>query len=102
VRKNKMEIWGTMISIVSGCLTLISLVTIFVKLGREKGVNDTTLKEMRKDIYKNADDINNLGQKVNSMQIENIKLISTLSSDLSWIKSSLIDIKTEIQKKSEE
>ena len=96
-----MQTWGTVISIVSGCLTLIALVTIFIKLGREKGVNETTLKEMRKDIDQNAGDINNLGQKVNSMQIENVKLISTLSSDLGWIKSSLADIKVEIQKKSE-
>lgn len=96
-----MQIWGTVISIVSGCLTLIALVTIFIKLGREKGVNETTLKEMRKDIDQNAGDINNLGQKVNSMQIENVKLISTLSSDLGWIKSSLSDIKSEISKKKE-
>ena len=56
---------------------------------------------MRKDIDQNAGDINNLGQKVNSMQIENVKLISTLSSDLGWIKSSLSDIKSEISKKKE-
>ena len=96
-----MQLWGTVISIVSGCLTLIALVTIFIKLGREKGINETTLKEMRKDIDQNAGDINNLGQKVNSMQIENVKLISTLSSDLGWIKSSLLDIKSEISKKKE-
>lgn len=96
-----MQLWGTVISIVSGCLTLIALVTIFIKLGREKGINETTLKEMRKDIDQNAGDINNLGQKVNSMQIENVKLISTLSSDLGWIKSSLSDIKSEISKKKE-
>lgn len=96
-----MQTWGTVISIVSGCLTLIALITIFVKLGKEKGVNETILKEMRKDIDENKKDINNLGQKVNSMQIENVKLISTLSSDLGWIKSSLSDIKIEIQKKSE-
>ena len=96
-----MQTWGTVISIVSGCLTLIALLTIFVKLGKEKGVNETILKEMRKDIDENKKDINNLGQKVNSMQIENVKLISTLSSDLGWIKSSLSDIKIEIQKKSE-
>lgn len=96
-----MQTWGTVISIVSGCLTLIALITIFVKLGKEKGINETILKEMRKDINENKNDINNLGQKVNSMQIENVKLISTLSSDLGWIKSSLVDIKAEIQKKSE-
>lgn len=96
-----MPIWGTVISIVSGCLTLISLVSIFLKLGKEKGENETISKEMRKDIDENKKDINNLGQKVNSMQIENVKLISTLSSDLGWIKSSLADIKVEIQKKGE-
>jgi hypothetical protein len=96
-----MQTFGTIISIVSGCLTLIALITIFIKLGKEKGINETILKEMRKDVDENKKDINNLGQKVNSMQIENVKLISTLSSDLGWIKSSLVDIKVEIQKKSE-
>lgn len=94
-----MQMWGTVISVVSGCLTLVSLVSIFLKLGREKGTNETILKEMRKDIDENKKDINSLGQKVNSMQIENVKLISTLSSDLGWIKSSLSDIKVEIAKK---
>lgn len=94
-----MQVWGTVISIVSGCLTLIALVTIFIKLGKEKGINEATQKEMRKDIDENKKDINSLGQKFNSMQIENVKLISTLSSDLGWIKSSLSDIKNEISKK---
>ena len=97
-----MQTWGAVLSIVSGCLTLISLITIFIKLGKEKGINETIIREMRKDIGENKKDINNLGQKVNSMQIENVKLISTLSSDLGWIKSSLVDIKAEIQKKSED
>jgi predicted RNase H-like nuclease (RuvC/YqgF family) len=91
--------WGSIISIISGTLTVVSLVSIFLKLGREKGTNETVQKEMRKDIDQNAMDINKLGQKVNSMEIENTKLISTLSSDLGWIKSSLSDIKSEISKK---
>lgn len=91
--------WGSIVSIISGTLTVVSLVSIFLKLGREKGTNETIQKEMRKDIDQNAMDINRLGQKVNSMEIENTKLISTLSSDLGWIKSSLSDIKSEISKK---
>ena len=53
---------------------------------------------MRKDIDKNAVDINNLGSKVSQMQSENTRLITTLSSDLGWIKASLSDIKTKIDK----
>lgn len=94
-----MQVWSMVVSIASGCLTLVALVTIFVKLGKEKGASEEIRKEMRKDIDENKKDINNLGQKVNSMQIENVKLISTLSSDLGWIKSSLSDIKTEISKR---
>lgn len=96
-----MQVWGTLISIISGCLTLIALVTIFIKLGREKGANEITLKEMRKDIDDNKTDINRLGSKVVTMELENAKFISTLSSDLGWIKSSLSDIKSEIAKKKE-
>ena len=93
-----MQVWGTVISVVSGCLTLISLVSIFLKLGRERGVNEAIQREMKKDIDENKKDINDLDHKVNTMQIENAKLISTLSSDLGWIKSSLSDIKNEISK----
>ena len=39
-----------------------------------------------------------LENKTNNMQVENARLVSTLSSDLGWIKSSLADIKAEIKK----
>jgi hypothetical protein len=93
-----MERWSLLISVVSGLSACIGFVGIFVKLGREKGESDAIQKEMRKDIDSNAKDINSLGSKVNSMQIENTKLITTLSNDLGWIKSSLMDIKNEISK----
>jgi hypothetical protein len=48
----------------------------------------------------NSNDLNirNLESKTTTLQIENTKLIATLSSDLGWIKSSLSDIKAEIKK----
>ncbi|MBR5965371.1 MAG: hypothetical protein IK015_04585 [Treponema sp.] len=96
-----MERWGFFISIVSGVVTILGLVGIFVKIGSALGSVDAEMKEMRKDIDGNQKDINALGSKVNQMQIENTRLISTLSSDLGWIKASLADIKTEVQKKKE-
>lgn len=94
-----MEKWLSFISVVSSAITLISFISVFVKIGRERGETIAYAKEMRKDIDENKKDINDLGQKVNQMEIENTKLISTLSSDLGWIKSSLSDIKNEISKK---
>ena len=86
------------VSVIASISTLIGFVSIIIKIGREKGTQEVLLKEFRKDIDTNHNDINALGSKVNTMQIENTKLISTLSSDLGWIKSSLLDIKTEIRK----
>ena len=94
-----MEKWLSFISVVSSAITFISFISIFVKLGKERGETIAYAKEMRKDIDENKKDLNSLGSKVNQMQIENTKLISTLSSDLGWIKSSLSDIKTELSKK---
>lgn len=93
-----MEKWSLFISAVSGIITIIGLVSMFVKLGRVIGSFESDSKEMRKDIDTNQRDINALGSKVNQMQIENTRLITTLSSDLGWIKASLIDIKNEVQK----
>jgi len=93
-----MEKWSLTVSIISGLMTIAGFVGIFIKLGRDKGIAETEQKEMRKDIDKNAVDINNLGSKVSQMQIENTRLITTLSSDLGWIKASLSDIKTKIDK----
>jgi peptidoglycan hydrolase CwlO-like protein len=93
-----MEKWSLFISIITGISTFISLVAVFVKLGREKGEMDATIKEIRKDVDQNAKEITKLMEKINSMQIENTRLISTLSSDLGWIKSNLADIKNEIAK----
>lgn len=94
-----MEKWSMTVSIVSGFLTIAGFVGIFIKLGHDKGVAESEQKEMRKDIDKNATDINALGAKVSQMQIENTRLITTLSRDLGWIKASLSDIKTEMKKK---
>lgn len=96
-----MEKWLSFVSVIASFGTLIGFVTIFIKLGREKGESDAHQQEMRKDIEDNAKDINNLGAKVNKMEVENARLITTLSNDLSWIKSSLTKIETEITKKKE-
>ena len=93
-----MDKWLSFVSVIASFSTLLGFVGIFIKLGREKGESDAVIREVRKDVDTNAKDINNLGQKVNQMQIENTRLISTLSSDLGWIKSSLADIKSEISK----
>lgn len=94
-----MEEWLSFVSIIASFMTLIGFIAVFVKFGREKGESFAYQKEMRKDIDQNQKDINALGTKVNQMQIENTKLITTLSSDLGWIKSSLTDIKSEISKR---
>lgn len=112
-----METFGLIVSVCSGCLTVVGFIGIFVKYGRDKGTTDTTIStlakrigeipdkgsfaEMRKDIDGNAKDINALGSKVNQIQLDNMQVITALSSDLGWIKSSLTDIKQEMQKKKE-
>lgn len=93
-----MEKLSLIVSVLGITSTIVGFITILFKMGREKGESDTLQREIRKDIDQNAKDINCLGQKVNKMEIENTKLISTLSSDLGWIKSSLSDIKAEISK----
>lgn len=94
-----MEKWMSFISVIASFGTLIGFVAVFVKLGREKGESDAYQKEMRRDIENNAKDINNLGAKVNNMEIENTRLTTTLSNDLSWIKSSLVEIKEKVSTK---
>lgn len=94
-----MDKWLQLISMIASFSTLIAFVGIFIKMGREKGISEAIQNEIRKDTDQNAKDINCLGEKVNQMQIENTKLTTTLSNDLGWIKSSLIEIKTEILKK---
>ena len=112
-----MGTFSVIVSIASGCATLIGFVGIFVKYGKDKGTLETTLKnlveksseipnsnvmqELRKDVDRNAKDINALGTKVNQMQLENSKMITALSSDLGWIKSSLMDIKRELSRNKE-
>lgn len=85
-------------STVASLTTLIGFVGIFIKIGRDKGAQEVTIKEIKKDVDSNALNIRNLESKTTAMQIENTKLIATLSSDLGWIKSSLSDIKAEIKK----
>lgn len=93
-----MDKWLSFVSVIASFSTLLGFIGIFIKLGREKGESDAVIREVRKDVDTNAKDINSLGQKVNQMQIENTRLISTLNSDLGWIKASLADIKSEISK----
>lgn len=94
-----MEKWLSFISVIASFSTLLGFVGIFIKLGREKGESDAYQKEMRRDIETNAKDINNLGTKVNNMEVENTRLITTLSNDLTWIKASLTKIDDKLSKK---
>ena len=94
-----MQMWTTAISIVTGVMTIFTFLGVFIKMGRDKGEQEAIQREMRKDIDKNAKDINCLGEKVSNMENENTRLISTLTSDIGWIKSSLSDIKNEIAKR---
>lgn len=89
------------VSLIASFSTLIGFIAIFIKIGRDKGAQEVTIKEIRKDIDANIQNLRNLESKTNTMQIENTKLITTLSSDLGWIKSSLSDIKAEIKNKKE-
>lgn len=86
------------VSVIASFTTLIGFISIFIKLGREKGAQEVTIKDIRKDVESNALNIKSLENKTNTMQVENARLVSTLSSDLGWIKSSLADIKAEIKK----
>lgn len=97
-----MENWLSFVSVVASFMTFIGFISVFVKWGKERGESIAYSKEMRKDIEKNEKDINALGSRVNKMEIENTKLITTLTSDLNWIKSSLTEIKTEISKREKE
>lgn len=94
-----MEKWLSFVAIIASFSTVIGFVGIFIKMGREKGESDAYQKEMRRDIDNNAKDINNLGAKVNNMEVENTRLITTLSNDLSWIKASLTKIDDKLSKK---
>lgn len=94
-----MEEWLQVVSVIASFSTLIAFVSVFIKMGREKGVSEAIQEEMRKDMDQNAKDINALGAKVNQMQLDNTKLVTALTSDLAWIKSSLEDIKSEMTKK---
>lgn len=94
-----MEKWLSFISIISSFSTLIGFIAFFIKLGREKGESEANLKELRKDIDENKNKIDKLADKVNESEVENGRLIASLSSDLGWIKSSLTDIKNQLSKK---
>ena len=94
-----MDEWLQVVSVIASFSTLIAFVSVFIKMGRDKGVSEAIQDEMRKDMDQNAKDINALGAKVNQMQLDNTKLVTALTSDLAWIKSSLEDIKSEMTKK---
>ena len=97
-----MKDWLEFVSVIASFMTLIAFIAVFIRIGRDKGAQEVTIIEIRKDIDTNAINIKTLENKTNAMQIENVKLIATLSSDLGWIKSSLTDIKTEIKSKTKE
>ncbi len=94
-----MKEWLQFISIIASFSTLIAFIAIFIKIGRDKGAQDVTLKELRKDVDGNGKDINMIKKDINDMQIKNTAMMTSLSSDLGWIKSSLADIKIEMKSK---
>jgi len=117
------------VSLASGCMTLFGFIGIFVKYGNDKGTMTATLKsiserlestsnslekiptkseldlilgELRKDIDTNAKDINEVGKRLNKLEIDNTKMITSMAENIGWIKSSVDDIKQRIDKKDKE
>ena len=94
-----METFAVIVSVLSGCSTVAGLVAIFVKMGKDKGESEVEMREMRKDIDHNAKDIDALGTKVNTIQLETAVQLRTLSSDMGWIKSTLDGINKKLDDK---
>lgn len=84
-----MGTFATVVSVASGCVTIFGFVALFVKYGHDKGKDESDKKEMRKDIDTNTTEIKNLGVRVNKMELDNAKMVTALSSDMGWIKSTL-------------
>lgn len=84
-----MGTFATVVSAVSGCVTIFGFVALFVKHGHDKGKDESDKNEMRKDIDTNTTEIKNLGVRVNKMELDNAKMVTALSSDMGWIKSTL-------------
>lgn len=84
-----MGTFATVVSFASGCVTIFGFVALFVKYGHDKGKDESDKKEMRKDIDTNTTEIKDLGVRVNKMELDNVKMVTALSSDMGWIKSTL-------------
>ena len=90
--------FAMVVSIASGVGTIAGVFGILVKMGRDKGETAVEMRELRKDVDHNAKDIDALGTKVNNIQLETAVQLRTLSGDMGWIKSTLEDIKSKIDK----
>ena len=84
-----MGTFATVVSFASGCVTIFGFVALFVKYGQDKGKDESDKKEMRKDIDTNTTEIKNLDVRLNKMELDNAKMVTALSSDMGWIKSTL-------------
>lgn len=84
-----MGAFATVVSVASGCVTIFGFIALFVKYGHDKGKDESDKKEMRKDIDTNTTEIKNLDVKLNKMELDNAKMVTALSSDMGWIKSTL-------------
>ncbi len=93
-----MEMFALIVSVASGIGTVAGVVGLVVKIGRDKGESAAEMRELRKDVDRNAKDIDALGTKVNNIQLETAVQLRTLSSDMGWIKSTLEDIKSKIDR----
>lgn len=92
-----MDNWLSFVSIISSFVAVIGFLTIFIKLGKDKGASEVMMKEMAKDIEKNHQEIESLKDKINKQEVDNVRLMTTLSNDLAWIKNSLVEIKDKIE-----
>lgn len=95
-----MESWLSFVSVIASFVTLIGFVTVFIKLGREKGEMDTSMKEMKERIIRDEGKIDDLDNELTQTKIKNAEGMASISSDLGWIKNSLLDIKSELSKRS--
>ena len=90
--------WEKIVFVSGGAATILGLIGIWIKIGIDKGQNDRRLNDVEKAADLNTADIKKLYAQMNEIKTKFSGLESKLSTDIEWIKDSLIKIEKKLDK----
>lgn len=89
---------GQIIAVVSGCVTLIGFVSIFIKIGIDKGDTSRRIETLEDKVDDHIKDYESTSKEFQLLQRDTASFMGRIEANLDFIKQAISDLKNKNDK----